>query len=148
MCNSWAAVRLLSKWWHHEHTFHAARLRHPQVWLFQAISFVVLWKVHAHTCRAIEISTSRLVFKIKFQNPIRIWFQKPRLLCSNLGVAITLENGEEVCERVLSILISQLYPAKLPPTWRSRCYSTIYSTICKQTNETNPNKRRRQTTTT
>jgi hypothetical protein len=38
---------------------------------------------------------------------------------SNLGVAITLENGEEVCERVLSILISQLYPAKLPPTWRS-----------------------------
>jgi hypothetical protein len=51
----------------------------------------------------------------------------------NIGHAITLQNGEQVCEDTLHILIGQLYPVKVPKTWKSHCYTTI----CKKISQVN-----------
>jgi hypothetical protein len=51
----------------------------------------------------------------------------------NIGHAITLQNGEQVCEDTLHILIGQLYPVKVPKTWKSHCYTTI----CKKISQIN-----------
>lgn len=51
----------------------------------------------------------------------------------NMGHAITLQNGEQICENILPILIGQLYPTKVPRTWQSHCYTTI----CKKISQLN-----------
>ena len=58
---------------------------------------------------------------------------------NNHAVAITPQNGEEVRESTLSILIGQLYPAHLPRNWQQ----LTYTTICKRISNMNPNKRKR-----
>ena len=59
----------------------------------------------------------------------------------NIGHAITLQNGEQVCEDTLHILIGQLYPVKVPKTWKSHCYTTICKKIS-QVNSANAKKAR------
>ena len=52
---------------------------------------------------------------------------------------ISPQNGEHVFEKVMTKLIKRLYPDKLPPGWRSFCFTTI----AKKISDCNPNKRKR-----
>jgi hypothetical protein len=58
---------------------------------------------------------------------------------SNLGIAITSDNAEQIRESSMSIMIHQLYSDKLPRNWQSLSYTTL----CKKISMTNPNKKKR-----